>query len=233
MPANNQLKMGILEELEWRGLLADCTDREELGRRLAQGPIVLYAGFDPTADSLHVGNLMPLLTLRRFQGFGHRPIAVAGGATGMIGDPSGRSSERPLIAAEAVARNIVLQTRQLERLLDFGPENPSRALLFDNAVWTAPVGYLDFLRDIGKHFAVNVMIGKESVRARMEDREGGVSYTESWQATCCLLQAFDFYHLFRSHDCETQTGGSDQWAVTHAVAYVDLIRKKRAAGLTA
>src|SRR5438034_4315088 len=179
--------MNILEELEWRGLIADCTDRTEFEKR-ATSPLTLYCGFDPTADSLHVGNLVPLLGLRRFQLLGHHPIAVAGGATGAIGDPSGKTAERQLLTSEALSTNIAKVKQQLRRLLDFdSASNPAR--LLDNAQWTAPVSYLDFLRDIGKHFSVNQMVAKESVRARMEDREAGISYTEF---SYMLLQAFDF-----------------------------------------
>ena len=212
--------MSILEELQWRGLLADCTDTPELQKRLAAGPTVLYCGFDPTADSLHVGNLVPLLTLRRFQLHGHHPIAVAGGATGSIGDPSGRSTERVLLTQEVLEANIARQKEQLRRWLDFDSKtNP--AWLVDNASWTNGVGYLDFLRDIGKHFSVNMMMAKESVRARMEDREAGISYTEF---SYMLLQAFDFYVLARDYACDLQIGGSDQWG--NITAGIDLARKK-------
>src|SRR5881296_370864 len=211
--------MNILEELEWRGLIADCTDRTEFGKR-ATSPLTLYCGFDPTADSLHVGNLVPLLGLRRFQLLGHHPIAVAGGATGAIGDPSGKTAERQLLTKEAIATNIATVKEQLRRLLDFDAKT-NRARLVDNASWTANVTYLDFLRDIGKHFSVNQMIGKESVRARMEDREVGISYTEF---SYMLLQAFDFYVLCRDYQCELQIGGSDQWG--NITAGIDLCRKK-------
>ena len=211
--------MSILEELKWRGLVADCTDAAELAKRLA-APITLYCGFDPTADSLHVGNLVPLLALRRFQLLGHHPIAVAGGATGMVGDPSGRTSERQLLTKEILERNIASVKIQLAKLLDFEtPQNPAR--LVDNASWTKDVSFLDFLRDIGKHFSVNQMVAKESVRARMEDREVGISYTEF---SYMLLQAFDFYVLCRDHNCELQIGGSDQWG--NITAGIDLARKK-------
>ena len=183
--------MNILEELQWRGLVADCTDRPELEKRLAS-PTTLYCGFDPTADSLHAGNLVPLLALRRFQLLGHHPIALAGGATGSIGDPSGKTQERQLLTKEVLDGNIARVKEQLKRLLDFEAKaNPAR--LVDNASWTANVSYLDFLRDIGKHFSVNQMVAKESVRARMEDREVGISYTEF---SYMLLQAFDFYVLW-------------------------------------
>ena len=211
--------MSILEELKWRDLVADCTDATELAKRIAS-PITLYCGFDPTADSLHVGNLVPLLALRRFQLLGHHPIAVAGGATGMVGDPSGRTSERQLLTPEVLAHNIARVKEQLKRLLDFETRtNPAR--LVDNATWTKDVSYLDFLRDIGKHFSVNQMVAKESVRARMEDREMGISYTEF---SYMLLQAFDFMVLCRDANCELQIGGSDQWG--NITAGIELTRKK-------
>ena len=212
--------MNIYEELQWRRLLADCTDATELPKRLSAGALTLYCGFDPTADSLHVGNLVPLLALRRFQLAGHHPIALAGGATGSIGDPSGKTAERQLLTKEVLNANITSVKEQLRRLLDFDCQtNPAR--LLDNADWTAPVSFLDFLRDIGKHFSVNQMVAKESVRARMEDREVGISYTEF---SYMLLQAFDFYVLCRDHNCELQIGGSDQWG--NITAGTDLIRKK-------
>lgn len=212
--------MNILDELQWRGLIADCTDTAELTKRVSSGGITLYCGFDPTADSLHVGNLVPLLGLRRFQLFGHTPIALAGGATGSIGDPSGRTTERQLLTREILSHNIARVKEQLKKLLDFeAPNNPAR--LLDNAVWTEPVSFLDFLRDIGKHFSVNQMIAKESVRARMEDREVGISYTEF---SYMLLQAFDFYMLRKDQNCELQIGGSDQWG--NITAGIDLTRKK-------
>jgi tyrosyl-tRNA synthetase len=221
--------MSIYEDLQWRGLLADCTDAAGLTERMNRGPITLYCGFDPTASSLHVGNLVPLLALARFQRAGHHPIALAGGATGCIGDPSGKLAERQLISLETLKANIASVKEQLRRLLDFDtPTNPAR--LVDNADWTAQVTFLDFLRDIGKHFTVNQMVAKESVRARMEDREVGISYTEF---SYMLLQAFDFYHLRKTLDCELQIGGSDQWG--NITAGIDLIRKKlgtHAFGLT-
>ena len=211
--------MSILEELDWRGLVSDCTDREALGVRL-ESPLTLYAGFDPTADSLHVGNLVPLLALRRFQLFGHHPIAIAGGATGSIGDPSGKSAERQLLTREILDHNIGCVKEQLKRLLDFdSATNPAR--LLDNAAWFADVGYLEFLRDVGKHFSVNQMVAKESVRARMEDREVGISYTEF---SYMLLQAHDFHVLCRDANCELQIGGSDQWG--NITAGIDLTRRK-------
>src|SRR5256714_4853528 len=212
--------MNIYEELEWRGLIADCTDPTELQKRLATGPTTLYAGFDPTADSLHVGSLVPLVALRRFQLAGHHPISVAGGATGSIGDPSGKSAERNLLDKQTLDANIAGIKEQLEKLLDFETKtNPAR--LVDNADWTASVSYLEFLREIGKHFSVNMMVAKESVRARMEDRDAGISYTEF---SYMLLQAFDFYHLRKELNCELQIGGSDQWG--NITAGCDLCRKK-------
>jgi len=212
--------MNILDELQWRGLFADCTDVAELTKRLAASPITLYAGFDPTADSLHVGHLVPLLALRRFQNDGHHPIAVAGGATGSIGDPSGKSAERSLLTKEQIQANVDAVRPQLAKFLDFERAgNPAR--LVDNADWTRHLTYLDFLRDIGKHFSVNQMVAKESVRARMEDRDVGISYTEF---SYMLLQAFDFMVLARDHNCELQIGGSDQWG--NITAGMDLIHKK-------
>jgi tyrosyl-tRNA synthetase len=217
---SNLVRMNILEELEWRGLLADCTDSQALATRIGQGPVTLYAGFDPTADSLHVGSLVPLLALRRFQLQGHHPIAVAGGATGSIGDPSGKTQERQLLTREVLSANIGKVNEQLKMLLDFETKtNPAR--LLDNVSWTDSVGYLDFLRDIGKHFSVNQMVAKESIRARMEDRDVGISYTEF---SYMLLQAFDFLVLLRDYKCELQIGGSDQWG--NITAGIDLCRKK-------
>jgi len=211
--------VSIIDELKWRGLVADCTDVAELKKKIA-APITLYCGFDPTADSLHVGNLVPLLALRRFQLLGHHPIAVAGGATGSIGDPSGKTAERQLLTKEILDHNIASVKVQLAKLLDFETkQNPAR--LVDNAGWTAGISFLDFLRDIGKHFSVNQMVAKESVRARMEDRDVGISYTEF---SYMLLQAFDFMVLCRDANCELQIGGSDQWG--NITAGIELTRKK-------
>jgi tyrosyl-tRNA synthetase len=211
--------MTLIEDLQWRGLLADCTDLEALTRRLAEGPVTLYCGFDPTGDSLHVGHLMGQLTLRRFQLAGHHPIALAGGATGMIGDPSGKSAERNLLTREQLQHNVASIKQQLARLLDFDAAgNPAR--LVDNADWTAPIGFLDFLRDVGKHFPLTAMLAKDSVRTRMEG-DTGISYTEfSYQ----LLQAYDFFHLRQAMNCELQIGGSDQWG--NITAGTDFVRRK-------
>lgn len=211
--------MTLIEDLQWRGLLADCTDLDALTKRLNEGPVTLYCGFDPTGDSLHVGHLLPQLMLRRFQLAGHNAITLAGGATGMVGDPSGKSAERNLLTPEQLAHNVAAVKVQLSRLLDFNRAgNPAR--LVNNADWTAPYSYLDFLRDVGKYFSLNVMLAKDSVKSRMEG-DSGISYTEfSYQ----LLQAFDFYHLRKTFNCELQIGGSDQWG--NITAGTDLIRKK-------
>ncbi len=210
--------MSFIEDLQWRGLLADCTDLDALTKRLNEGPVTLYCGFDPTGDSLHVGHLMGQLMLKRFQLGGHHVLALAGGATGMVGDPSGRSSERNLLTREQLSHNIACIKGQLSKLLDFdAPANPAR--LVDNADWTAPISLLDFLRDVGKYFSVNVMLAKDSVKSRMEG-DSGISYTEfSYQ----LLQAHDFLHLRATFNCELQIGGSDQWG--NITAGTDLIRK--------
>jgi tyrosyl-tRNA synthetase len=211
--------VSILEELQWRGLVADCTDAAELAKKTS-APVTLYSGFDPTADSLHVGHLVPLLALRRFQLFGHHPIALAGGSTGSIGDPSWKAQERQLLTKEILDRNIASIKAQLTKMLDFDTkQNPAR--LVDNASWTQNISYLDFLRDTGKYFSVNQMVAKESIRARMEDRETGISYTEF---SYMLLQAFDFMVLARDQNCELQIGGSDQWG--NITAGIDLCRKK-------
>ena len=212
--------MTILEELEWRGLYADSTDREALTKRLTEGPLTLYCGFDPTADSLHVGNLVPLFALRRFQLNGHLPIVLAGGATGMVGDPSGKSDERNLQTPDQVAHNIAAIKTQLTRFLDFTTTtNPAR--LVNNYDWTGGVSFLEFLRDVGKHITVNSMIAKDSVRSRMEDRNTGISFTEF---SYMLLQGFDFYHLRKAFNCELQVGATDQWG--NITVGTELTRKK-------
>lgn len=218
----------ILDDLAARGLIHDSTDPVALRERLAGGPIGVYAGFDPTADSLHVGNLVPLLLLRRFQQFGHRPVAVAGGATGMIGDPGGRATERVLLDAATLDTNLTAITEQLRRLLDFS-EGPASARLVDNRDWTAPIGVLEFLRDVGKHITVNTMLAKDSVRSRVES-DAGISFTEF---SYMLLQANDFRHLHEHLQVELQVGGSDQWG--NITAGIDLIRRTSGAhvhGLT-
>ena len=210
--------MDILSDLEARGLIHDTTDRDALASRLAAGPITLYCGFDPTADSLHVGNLIGLLTLRRFQMAGHVPISLAGGATGMIGDPSGRDAERNLLDDEGLARNLEGILPQLRKFLEF--EGESAAKLLDNRAWTVGVGVLDFLRDVGKHVTVNQMVAKDSVKSRMSEGDG-ISFTEF---SYMLLQGYDYLWLADNENCELQVGGSDQWG--NIVLGGDLIRRK-------
>ncbi len=209
----------LLDDLTARGLVHDTTDRERLAARLAAGPITVYVGFDPTADSLHVGNLIGLLMLRRFQDAGHRPISLAGGATGMIGDPSGKSDERNLLDDAALATNLAGIVPQLRQFIDFEREgNPAK--LFDNRAWTVGRTYLEFLRDVGKHITVNQMIAKDSIKRRLEGADG-ISYTEF---SYMLLQAHDFAWLHENEGCEMQMGGSDQWG--NITAGTDLIRKR-------
>ena len=210
----------ILDELTWRGLLALSTDLGELGTALDSGRVTFYGGFDPTAPGLHIGNLVLLLTMRRLQLAGHRPIGLVGGATGLIGDPSGKSAERVLNPRETVAAWVERIRGEVARFLDFSPDQ-SGALLVSNLEWTEQLSTLDFLRDIGKHFPVNRMLARESVRARLE--AGGISYTEfSYQ----VLQAYDYLELYRRYGCTLQLGGSDQWG--NLVAGVDLIKRVEA-----
>ena len=192
-------------ELEARGIIKQVTS-PELEAELAKAPITLYCGFDPTADSLHVGSLFSLLVMKRFQDAGHRVIAVVGGATGMIGDPSGKTQERSLLDEATLEKNLAGIRRVIERFLRLDGPNP--ATIVNNADWFKGIGYITFLRDVGKHFTVNHMLAKDSVRARLEDREHGISYTEF---SYMLLQAYDFWHLYRTHGCRLQLGGSDQW----------------------
>ena len=208
----------LLNDLDARGLIHDSTDRAALIERLNQGPIGVYVGFDPTADSLHAGNLLGQVMLRRFQLAGHRPVVLAGGATGMVGDPGGRSEERNLLDRETLNHNVACVKKQLEKILDF--DGPVAARMVDNATWTEPMGTLEFLRDVGKHFTVNQMVAKESVRARMES-ENGISFTEF---SYMLLQANDFRHLCEFENVEMQMGGSDQWG--NITAGTDLIRRR-------
>ncbi len=206
----------IIDELSWRGLIAVNTDLDELRLALKSGRVTVYCGFDPTAAGLHIGNLVQLLTLRRLQLAGHRPIGLVGGATGLIGDPSGKSAERVLNPAEVVAGWVERIRGEVSRFLDFDA-GESSALIVSNLEWTGPMTVLEFLRDVGKHFSVNRMLDRESVKARLE--AGGISYTEfSYQ----LLQAMDFLELYRRYGCTLQLGGSDQWG--NLVAGVGLIR---------
>jgi tyrosyl-tRNA synthetase len=211
--------MDLIAELQERGLVHDSTGLDALSARLAHGPIGLYIGFDPTADSLHCGHLVGQLYLRRFQLAGHRPFALAGGATGMIGDPGGRSDERNLLDVDTLRHNVERIKTQLVKLLDFEP-GPFQATLVNNADWTAPVSMLEFLRDVGKHFTINQMMAKDSVRSRI-DSEHGISYTEF---SYMLLQGNDYRHLYEAHNVELQAGGSDQWG--NILAGVELIRRK-------
>jgi len=206
----------LLEELEWRGLIAQTTDRDALLQEMESGPISFYLGFDPTAPSLHVGNLVVLLVMRRFQQAGHKPLPLVGGATGLVGDPSGRNEERSLNSDEVVAEWVSRIRKQLERFLTF--EGSNAATLVNNLDWTKNVTAIEFLRDIGKHFSVNQMLTKDSVSSRLEG--GGISYTEfSYQ----VLQSFDFLELYRRYNCILQLGGSDQWG--NITAGLDLIRR--------
>jgi len=208
--------MNLLEDLRWRGLLAQSTDEAALLESLKK-PITLYVGFDPTAPSLHVGNLVVLLVLRRFQLAGHTPIALVGGATGLVGDPSGKNEERTLNSTEIVEGWVSRIRTQVSAFLDFS-EAKNKAIVVNNLDWTSPLSAIEFLRDIGKHFSVNQMLSKDSVSARLE--AGGISYTEfSYQ----VLQSYDFLELYRRNNCTLQLGGSDQWG--NIVAGLDLIRR--------
>ena len=209
----------VFAELTWRELINQTTDDAGLPRWLLEAPRTLYVGFDPTADSLHVGHLVALMVLRRFQRAGHRPIALVGGATGMIGDPSGKSEERNLLSLETLRANVAAMEPQLRRFLDFDCGRNS-ALLVNNYDWMGRFGYLEFLRDVGKHFPVNVMLAKDSVRSRLERSDAGMSYTEF---SYMLLQAYDFVHLQREFGCQIQAGGSDQWG--NITAGIDLARR--------
>ena len=223
MPEKN-----LLDELRWRGLIHQVTDEDGLAKLLAEGPQTVYIGFDPTASSLHVGSMMQLMMLRRFQNAGHRPIALVGGATGMIGDPSGKSEERNLLSAEQLQANVDGVAAQMRRFLNF--EGDQGAILLNNFSWMENYSYLNFLRDVGKSFPVGAMMGKESVRSRL-DSEAGLSYTEF---SYMLLQAYDFVHLCREHGCMIQAGGSDQWG--NVTAGIDLGRRmlgKQLYGVTA
>jgi tyrosyl-tRNA synthetase len=207
----------IIDDLKWRGLIAVSTDLDDLRKALDTGQVTVYVGFDPTAPSLHIGNLVQLLTLRRLQLAGHRPIGLVGGATGLIGDPSGKSIERALNSPEVVAGWVERIRREVSQFLDFTP-GPTTALLVSNLDWTGNLSAIDFLRDVGKHFPVNQMLSREVVRARLES--GGITFTEfSYQ----VLQANDFLELHRRHGCSLQVGGSDQWG--NLVSGVDLIRR--------
>jgi tyrosyl-tRNA synthetase len=216
--------MSLFADLQWRGLVNQTTADEFLPSWLAGGSRTVYCGFDPTSDSLHVGSLLPVMLLRRFQKAGHRPIALVGGATGMVGDPTGKTDERKLLDAETLAANVAGIRSQLERFIDFGDGSDSgqtagSARLVNNYDWMGPITYLEFLRDVGKHFPVNIMLAKDSVKGRLE-RDSGISYTEF---SYMLLQAYDFVLLKRKFGCELQIGGSDQWG--NITAGIDLARR--------
>lgn len=208
----------VLDILAARGFIQDVTDRQGLAEALAAGPVTFYYGADPTSSSLHIGNLIGIMAMAWLQGAGHRPIAVAGGGTGRIGDPSGRDEERDLLTVEQIQRNLSRIAEQLSRIVDLS--SPEVGMVVDNDDWLSRMPLLDFLRDVGKHFSVNQMIARESVRRRLEEREQGITFTEfSYQ----LLQAYDFAHLYEAQGCRLQIGGSDQWG--NITAGVDLVRR--------
>ena len=209
----------LIDELTPRGLIAELTPGLE--ERLRQGPVTGYVGFDPTADSLHVGHLLPVMALSWLQRTGGRPIMVVGGGTGMVGDPSGKRSERPVLTVEEIDRNVAAVRAQLEKFLRF--DGPGAALVRNNADWLRPLGLMEFLRDVGKHFTVNYMLGKDSVKNRME---AGISFTEF---SYMLVQSYDFWHLWKADGCELQMGGSDQWG--NITAGAELISRKEGKGV--
>jgi tyrosyl-tRNA synthetase len=212
----------FVSELQWRGLIAQTTGEGELRAHLSSGTRRGYCGFDPTSDSLTIGNMVPMMMLAHFQRAGHVPVVVGGGGTGLIGDPSGKTAERQLLRRDKVEHNVSSQRRIFERLIDFS--GPRAGLMMNNADWLCAISYLEALRDIGKYFSVNAMIQKESVRERLNNRDQGISYTEF---SYMILQAYDFLHLHRKHGVTLQLGGSDQWG--NITAGCDLIRKAHAA----
>ena len=211
-------QMSLIEELKWRGMLQDIMPGT--AEQLEKEPTTAYIGFDPTADSLHIGSLVPILLLYHLQQAGHKPIALVGGATGMVGDPSGKSEERNLLDEETLQKNIAGVKNQLSKYLDFSPEKSNSAELVNNYDWFKNLGFIDFLRDVGKHITVNYMMSKDSVRKRIEG-ETGISYTEfAYQ----LMQGYDFYWLYTHKNCKLQMGGSDQWG--NITTGTELIRRK-------
>ena len=212
--------MEFLKELSWRGLLHQVTAQSALEQHLSSGMRVGYCGFDPTRDSLTIGNLLPLLLLRRFQQAGHKPIVLMGGGTGLIGDPSGKDAERTLQSRDQILANVAAQRRVFERLIDLDPKRPNGAEIVNNADWLEKLGFIEVLRDVGKHFSVNAMIQRDSVRDRVNQREQGISYTEF---SYMLLQAYDYLHLHRSKQCTLQLAGSDQFG--NIVSGIDLIHR--------
>ncbi|PLR79159.1 tyrosine--tRNA ligase [Bacillus sp. V3-13] len=215
--------MSLLKDLEWRGIIYQQTDEEGIQETLNKEKISLYCGVDPTADSMHIGHLLPFLTLRRFQHAGHRPIVLVGGATGLIGDPSGKSEERKLQTLETVQHNVKGLQGQLERIFDFEGENG--AIMVNNYDWAGSMDIVTFLRDYGKHVGVNYMLAKDTIASRLDT---GISFTEF---TYTILQAIDFLHLYKNHDCRMQIGGSDQWG--NITTGLELIRKMQPEGLKA
>ncbi|MBL7714737.1 MAG: tyrosine--tRNA ligase [Bdellovibrionales bacterium] len=210
----------LYDELEWRGILYQVTDPSLKDRM--KSPMTFYVGFDPTSDSLHLGSLLPVVTMKRFQQAGHRPLFLVGGATGLIGDPSGKTQERVLLTPETVQTNINGIRKVAERFLDFS--GPHATKIVNNIDWIGGMGAIAFLRDVGKHFTVNMMLGKDSVKGRLESRDHGISYTEF---SYMILQSYDFYHLQKTENCHLQMGGSDQWG--NITAGIDLIRRMNAA----
>ena len=212
--------MNLLEDLQWRGIIYQQTDEEGLKEQLATGMTSLYCGVDPTADSMHIGHLLPFLTLRRFQNAGHRPIVLVGGATGLIGDPSGKSEERKLQTLDVIGHNVRCLQAQLERIFDFDGDNG--AVMVNNYDWAGKMDIVTFLRDYGKHIGINYMLAKDTIANRLET---GISFTEF---TYTILQALDFLHLYENHNCKIQIGGSDQWG--NITTGLELIRKNLAEG---
>lgn len=220
--------MNLHEDLKYRGLVFQETDEKGIAQYTSTPGKSVYIGFDPTADSLHIGSLLQILTLRRFQLAGLKPIALVGGATGLIGDPSGKASERSLNTSDIVQQWSQKVRSQLERFLDF--KGPNAAVMTNNLDWMQPMSAIEFLRDVGKHFSVNFMLAKDSVKSRIGREEGGISYTEF---SYMILQAYDFYHLAKSHDCLMQVGGSDQWGnITAGTDFIGRKLSKQAFGLT-
>jgi tyrosyl-tRNA synthetase len=208
----------LIEELKWRGLIQDIIPGTE--EQLCKEPTTCYVGFDPTADSLHIGSLVPIIVLMHLQKFGHKPIALVGGATGMVGDPSGKSEERNLLSTEVLNNNVTSVKKQLEKFLDFGSDKDNAAGMVNNYDWFKEISFLDFIRDTGKHITINYMLAKDSVRKRLET-ENGMSFTEF---TYQLVQGYDFYWLYENKNCRLQFGGSDQWG--NIVTGTELIRRK-------
>ncbi|WP_312095647.1 tyrosine--tRNA ligase [Niallia sp.] len=215
--------MNLLEDLQWRGIIYQQTDEDGLKEQLAKGMTSLYCGVDPTADSMHIGHLLPFLTLRRFQNAGHRPIVLVGGATGLIGDPSGKSEERKLQTLDVIGHNVECLQAQLERIFDFDGTNG--AVMVNNYDWAGKMDIVTFLRDYGKHIGINYMLAKDTIANRLET---GISFTEF---TYTILQALDFLHLYENHDCKLQIGGSDQWG--NITTGLELIRKNMPEGAKA